>query len=306
MAKLATLDNKHAGLYITDNLINCISCGFAHLYPLPDAKAVDRYYGGDYFYSQHSPQDWFSKEKAEYDAGLWDAYYSYLAGLLDPNKPVIDIGCGSGLFLDYLCKHGWSQWQLYGIEPSRTARNASPIGHRLFKELAKEELVVSLRYGEAQYKAYGAIKGNVVLSLVLEHIPDPARFLEEDVLPHLDGRLVVVVPSEFNLLQRLVGLRYPDKKYWFVSRVHCNYLTRTSLKSLLERVGLRVVHTGATFPTEIWPLIGRNHIGNDELGRRNHLWRLELERRWPGIFRLYGWLGRWFNVGREIVMVAEK
>ena len=283
--------STHYGHYVTPKVLQCVPCGFAHLDPLPDPKTVDRYYSGDYFYagdSPHSPPDWLEKERREYNAGLWDAYYSYLANQLDPSKPVIDIGCGSGLFLDYLYKHGWSQWQLYGVEPSATARRYSPIGHRLYDLLNSETL-----------------KGNVVLSLVLEHIPDPARFLEEEVLPHLDGRLVVVVPSEFNLLQRLVGLRYPDKKYWFVSQVHCNYFTKTSLKSLLERVGLRVTYSGATFPTEIWPLIGRNHIGDEEMGRRNHLWRLKLEKRWPGVFRVYGWLGR-LGVGREIVMVGEK
>lgn len=313
MAKLATLDESHLGIYIADKLIDCQSCGFAHLYPLPDAATVDRYYEGDYFYAgdnPHSPPDWFEKERAEYEAGLWDAYFGYLAGLLDVTKPVIDFGAGGGWFLHYLSQHGWPQALLYGIEPSRTAWQASPIKHRLYKELPKGDR---------------AIRGNVVLSLVLEHIPDPAWFLQEDVLPHLDGQLVVVVPNEFNPIQRYIinretklGASFDWMRFelkhkvseatyqpWFISAVHVNYFNPASLRELLGGCGLTVTHAGATFPTEAWLLLpGHDHRGNDDLGRRHHLWRLRLERRWPGIFRGYGWLG-WFGIGREIVMACH-
>lgn len=281
----------HFGPYLTDKVIDCRACKFTHLYPLPDAKTIDRYYSGDYFYAgdnPHSPPDWFRKEEAEYRAGLWDAYYGYLAGLLDPDKPVIDYGCGAGWFLDYLSTHGYSQWQIYGVEPSVTARRVSPVRHRLYDKLDTKT------------------KGNVILSLVLEHIPDPARFLREDVLPHLDGRLVVVVPSEWNPLQKLANRHDPKKANWFVSPVHINYFNPASLRGLLERCGLRIVHQGATFPMELFILANLDHRGNDEQGRKNHLWRLELERKWPGIFRLYGWLNRFLGIGREVVMVGEK
>lgn len=292
------------GTLLASNVLDCSVCQFAHLYPLPDPAAVGRYYEGDYFYGSHSPSDWFAKERREYEGGLWDAYYSYLASLLDPDRPVIDYGCGSGLFLDYLWRHGWSQWMLYGIEPSKVAREASPIGHRLFKEAPNP-----LKFTTTIIDGYGykTLKGNIILSLVLEHIPDPARFLQEDVLLHLDGRLVVVVPNEWNPLQRLAGLRRPKMRHWFVSQVHTNYFEPRTLRGLLERSGLKVVKQGATFPMELFLLMpNRDHRGRDDVGRQNHLWRLRLERRWPGVFRLYGWLGRRLGWGREIIMVATK
>lgn len=292
------LDNIHPGPYLTADIVDCRACGFAHLYPLPDEATVTRYYEGDYFYTgaaPHSPPDWFAKEQGENEAGLWDAYYSYLADQLDPARPVIDWGCGCGWFLNYLIKkRGFSQWQVYGVEPSKTARAFSPVSHRLYASAMDSK------------GGRGLVKGNVVLVLTLEHILNPEQFLRDAILPHLAGRLVVVVPNEFNPLQSVVGWRYPDKKHWFVSPVHLNYFNKASLKALLERVGLSVTHTGATFPMEVWPLVGRNHLGNDLQGRANHLWRLEMETRWPGVFRLYGWLNRWFGVGREIVMVGEK
>lgn len=332
VTKLATLDESHPGIYIADNVIQCSRCQFAHLYPLPDSAAVDRYYSGDYFYSgsdPHSPPDWFAKERAEYEAGLWDAYYSYLAGLLDPDRPVIDIGAGAGWFLDYLTKHGWSQWQMWGIEPSAAARRVSPIGHRLFKASPdKEGTTLIDGYG------YKALKGNIILSLVLEHISDPARFLQEDVLPHLDpstssgrgGRLVVVVPNEWNPLQEHIinretklGNKFDLSRFelqhklsgatyqpWFVSPVHVNYFNPASLRGLLERCGLTVTFQGSTAPLELAILAGWDYRGDDTLGRRIHLKRLEFERRFKGVFKVYGWLNRWLGWGREIVMGGEK
>lgn len=324
MVKLATLDPSHPGIYIADKLIDCQRCGFCHLYPLPDPATVDRYYEGDCFYAgdnPHSPPDWLDKERKEYEAGLWDAYYGYLAGLLDPYEDVIDWGCGAGWFLDYLWRRlDRSQYSLYGIEPSRTARRHSPIAHRLYEKISKE--VKS--YQILERGDYMAVRGNIILSLVLEHIPDPARFLQEDVLPHLDGRLVVVVPNEWNPLQRHIinretklGASFDWMRFelkhkvsgatyhpWFVSSVHVNYFNPASLRGLLERCGLTVTHTGATFPMELFILAGKDHRNNDEQGRRNHLWRLQLERKWPGVFRLYEWLGR-LGIGREIVMTCH-
>lgn len=283
------------GPLLAPNVLDCSVCQFSHLYPLPDPAAVDRYYEGDYFYSgsdPHSPSDWFEKERHEYEAGLWDSYFSYLASFLEKGKPIVDVGAGCGWFIGWLYERGdYNKVGIVGIEPSKQARDFSP-----YRGLFHPNLDI--------LKAYRP--SNIVLMLTLEHILDPESFLREQIVPYLGGRLIVVVPREFSLLQQFVGLRYPDKRHWFVSQVHCNYFTKTSLKSLLERVGLSVTHTGATFPTEIWPLIGRNHIGNDEQGRRNHLWRLQLERRWPGVFKVYGWLGRWLGIGREIVMVGEK
>jgi hypothetical protein len=297
--KTDMLDNIHSGKYVAPNVVDCTRCKFAHLDPLPDEATVTRYYEGDYFYTgaaPHSPPDWFAKEQGEYEAGLWDAYYVYLADQLDPTRPVIDWGCGCGWFLDYLIKkRGFSQWQIYGIEPSKTARAFSPVSHRLY---------ASTFNGDG---GRGLVKGNVVLALTLEHILNPEKFLRDEVLYHLDGRLVVVVPNEFNLLQKWTNrFSSPDKKNWFVSPVHLNYFTPQTLRGLLERVGLRVTHQGGTFPTEIFCLLGRNHLGNDLQGRANHLWRLEMETRWPGVFRLYGILMRYFNMGREVVMVGEK
>lgn len=267
----------HAGPMIYPKIIACHTCGFSHWHPLPDASTVARYYEEDKFYSQHSPPDWFKKEEREHSQGYWLAYYDYLISFLKPFTPTIDIGAGAGWFVQR-CPYA------LGVEPSVTARKFSPV---------PDDMLVSL----------GGLKGgrgNIVLMLTLEHILDPETWLREEILPHLDGRLIITVPNEMNPLQKAL------RSWHFVSPVHLNYFTPDTLKAMLERLNLRVVHTSTTFPMEAFAFIGRSHIGNDEIGRRNHLLRLRVEKA-LGVraFKLYEWLYRLFGIGREIIMVAE-
>ena len=284
----------HAGPMLHEKIIQCSRCGYAHWYPLPDASTVARYYEDDQFYSQHSPPDWFLKEKWEHEQGYWQAYYEYLYRLMEikfmsgwrDDLPVIDYGCGSGRVIYYLHQH--CGYHVSGYEPSLVARKWSPDPTRIVSIPDK----IPFKYG-----------GHVILNLVLEHILDPETFLREQIIPHLhsDGHLIVVVPNEFNRLQRWVG------GDWFVSPVHLNYFSRESLRGLLERVGLKIVFEGGTFPTELWLMIpGLDHRNNPKVGRRTHLWRLKLEKRSPWIFHVYGWLMRRWGIGREVIMICEK
>lgn len=303
---------SHAGR-VDGKIIHCNDCGFAHLWPLPDADTVKAYYDNDQFYTgtnPHSPPGWFKKELAEHQAGYWYAYYDYLAGLLQPGKPVIDIGCGCGWLVDSLLGDGWYAW---GVEPSLAARRFSPVQDRLYPSIDDLAMIHGIR-------------GNITLVLTLEHILDPETFLRRDVLLHLDGRLVMVVPNEFNPLQNAIigretrlGADWWNNRFiladkngneynpWFVCPVHINYFTPASLRRLLESVGLRIVHESGTFPTELPILFGYDHRGQPDRGKRLHEWRLRFERRF-GInsFRLYRLLYRLFGIGREVIMVAER
>lgn len=263
-------------------LIDCSACGFVHLDSLPDASTVRAYYEDDKFYETHSPPDWFVKEKWEHEQGYWQAYYDYLALFL-PHKWVIDIGAGTGRFIYHLSKRGFIVW---GFEPSEIARRWSPIKGSMYDD----DLLMDEK-----------LKGNIVLMLTLEHVLDPESFLRDEVLPHLDGRLIVTVPNEWNPIQRWVG------GWWWVNKVHINYFQPHTLRALLGRVGLTVVHESATAPLELVIALGYDYRGNDERGRKVHNFRLRLERRFPGIYRfLYEPLYKYLHWGRELIFICEK
>lgn len=279
--------SDHAGPVLYGSVIHCHLCGFAHVYPLPDD--VESYYEEDQFYTTHSPSDWFEKERREFEERLWTAAFDYQISLLSENgalgQSLIDWGAGTGLFLvHWLSRGGFG----FGIEPSASARDASSVSSILYPMIEDRENRWNYRHARS--------------SLVLEHVRNPmeevkkmASFMRDD------GRLMVIVPNDFSPLQSLLNTHH------FVSKVHLNYFTPATLRSLLHRAGLKVIYETATFPTEAWILMGLDHRGNDRLGRRLHNWRLRFERRFGSLAfwwykKLYDRLG-W---GRELIFVAER
>lgn len=284
---------NHAGPVIASHnglsVINCAVCGYAHLKCLPTQRELDTYYGAaDSEYNTAAGWLWLENERLEHHYRLWQPAYRHQAGLLKRGR-LLDVGAGAGWFVEWWRKHIYPV--ALGIEPSETARKAA---------------VVNLFAGLDDLKnnciADNITFNNLRFSLVLEHVLNPRQFLET-YLPKLEsgGRVMVIVPHEFNPLQQKL---IPELGHWYVDKRHVNYFNAASLKMLFERVGLRVIHTGVTHPTELWRLAGLN---NDKEGWRWHKGRLLLEKlAGPGIFKLYTWLYRRYGWGRELIMVGVK
>ena len=58
--------------------------GHYRLDPYPLRAKVEAYYEDDRFYAEHSPPDWYEKERQEYEAGLWNTYFTHLVRLGGP------------------------------------------------------------------------------------------------------------------------------------------------------------------------------------------------------------------------------
>jgi len=214
----------------------------------------------------------------------------------------LDIGSGPGLFLNaakYLDKLS------VGIEPSKTAysfsqRSGNVVFNDFFDEHSSKELINNFGKFDA-----------IHISEVLEHVPNPVTFLahvSQVLTPN--GYVVIVVPNEFNILQRFANY-FVRNKFWFISPPdHVNYFTPDSLQKLLNRCGFEVLHKNSTFPIEIFFLLGMNYIDKPIIGKRCHQLRKFLEinfnkimgYRW--LFRLYGLTLR-LGIGREILFVCK-
>jgi len=268
--------------------------GFRQLNPLPNAAEIADYYTDDKFYTNHSPSDWLEKEAREYMNGLWNNYFHYLEkiAIANPFDNVLDWGCGGGWWLAYLAKKRTDLY-LSGVEPSHRARAFANVWGADTTDI----------------KATGddfpldTLWETISLQLVLEHLPEPERFLKYEIYPRLcsGGRLLITVPNDYNPLQNRLG--------WtgFISDVHINYFNPVGLRNLLTACGFRVIHESATFPMEIFILLGFDYRGNDSLGRNCHNFRLKLEKLMGvRIFNWYQKLYQKWGIGRELVFVAEK
>lgn len=268
-------------------VLMCESCGYAHLAHLPSPRQLEQYYQDeDQFYRSFAKPGWLQKEEWEYRRGFWDPAYKHRTVLLGgaSKRGLLDIGCGWGSYLDYWIKQGG--WEAWGTEPSGYVRLASPYRSRIVESL--EDL---------DARTYEAVS----MSLVLEHVRDPRQTLC-GALPFMGvgSRLLVIVPNDLSPLQDRLGTTH------YINKVHLNYFTPSTLRALLVSVGLQVIYETATFPMELFELMGIHYIGNDAVGKKCHQFRLRCERLFgPYAFKLYKMLYDRYGWGRELVFVAR-
>jgi SAM-dependent methyltransferase len=142
---------------------------------------------------------------------------------------VLDVGCASGLFLKLLAGAGWT---VEGIEPSETLyRRATTalvdVGQVHCGTLEQADLP------QASFDA-------ITVWDVLEHVPDPVRFLTLcRSLLKPSGRLFLNVPNLDSKEARMFGKCWP-----MLLAEHLNYFNRNSLNICARKSGLEWLRFG--------------------------------------------------------------
>lgn len=294
---------EHSGPVIDSvgefDVIECEACRFKHVVPLPSPEELDAVYRQDY-YSTEKP---LYLERTAEDADWWETVFSdrydTLEELLPPTRRrLLDIGSGPGAFLAHGNKRGW---RTLGVEPShQAAEHSRSTGLEVVEEFLTPENAGRL----GQFDAIHA-------SEVFEHLPDPRQMagLLFDLLAP-GGVACICVPNDYSPIQATLrsGGFAP---WWLAPPHHLNYFDGDSLARLLTGAGLEIVLREATFPIDLFLLMGMNYIGNDKLGRRCHGMRKKLELNLAATGRndlkrnLYRKLAE-LNIGREVVVYAVK
>ena len=282
------------------DVIDCEVCGFKHITPIPTEDELKKSYQHEY-YTQEKP---LYLERHREDLDWWNmAYeerYEIMEEFLSENRrSLLDIGSGPGFFLLHGQERGWN---VKGIEPSvQAAEHSVELGVKVVNEFFTKESADKLEKFDA-----------IHMSDVLEHIPDPAGLLK---LAHEqlnnDGLIAIVVPNDFNPFQLALRDHLDFKPWWVAPPHHINYFNFNSLQHLLVRSGFEMIHKEATFPIDMFLLMGDNYIGNDDLGRTCHGKRktFELNLFKSGCLDLKHKLYKSMadvGIGREIIMLAKK
>lgn len=283
------------------DVIDCETCRFAHVHPLPTAAALDALYDREY-YADLKPR-YFAE--AEEDRGWWDLVYRERLELMerwlqdDLRRSILDVGSGPGAFLVAARTRGWTG---IGFEPNELAAKYSTdhFGLTVYQRSFNDEAVDT-------FNGFDVVN----LGEVLEHVLDPAATLKLAYRALAPGGLLhLVVPNDFNLLQHAL-LRDGQHPYWIVPREHLNYFTVQTLYALVRRCGFSVGDLSTTFPMELFQFMGLNYVGDDETGRKVHAMRKRLELKLDilGLSEakreLYRTLAK-YGVGRDIVLLARK
>jgi SAM-dependent methyltransferase len=276
-------------------VIDCSECGWAHLDPVPTPEELEALYVVDYH-----DEPAIEKERAE--QAYWDLEHAWkldtIAEALCRTGRILDVGCGIGLFVEYAAHTGW---EAVGIEPSTEAVEAARL-RGLDVQLGTWERTTSAEVGR-----FDAVH----CKLVLEHLADPRGFVtwaRNLLVP--GGVLCLHAPNEFNVLQRAVLQAHDKPPWWIAGPFHINYFTFDSIEALAAGAGLEPFDRQATFPMELFVLLGFDYIGNDTVGSEMHGRRMQMETTLRDVGAeevrraLYRDLAR-LGLGREAIVYAR-
>lgn len=259
-------------------VINCKSCGYWHVYPVPSKEELNMYYENKYYKVLNTNENRSMTDKKNDPDGFYAIYYEdklrHINNLLSNKLPrtIIDIGAGYGDFLYFMKKKGWS---VQGIEPSREA----------FDFFRDKNLNIHLGSFE-ELLDMGFQKSSVVtLNNVLEHVREPEKVVLEikEYLLDVEGILSIAVPNDFNIFQELqmkTTLKDNTEKqyYWLSSLDHLNYWSHETIQTFLNRLGFEIKKITSTFPIDIFPLMGEDYVNHPEIGRKTHLKQVQFEK----------------------------
>jgi len=194
-------------------LQQCRGCGFQFFDP---ALA-----GNEIFYQQLARPGYFSPTRPEFERTL------KFARSLRASR-VLDVGCGSGDFLELAQRKGL---RTFGLELNRVAaEKARARGHVIFSEMLHE----------LDLEKVGGGFDLVTLFQVLEHVTDPAAVLKQArSLLNPSGRISIAVPSSEGIcrLSRWEPAQWPPH--------HVTWWRLRDFKRLAETVGMELVESGS-------------------------------------------------------------
>jgi SAM-dependent methyltransferase len=208
------------------HIVECSGCRLIRLYPWPDIAELQTYYPRSYWFTSDSNTVGHLEEA--YRRFVLRDHVSFVTGALksmNASGPVLDAGCGGGLFARLLVEKGYRVFGTdYSLDAARAAwqRNGVP--------------TVTAELSAAPYKP-GSF-ALVTMFHVLEHLYDPASYLQaaHDLL-RPGGRLIVQVPNAGSWQFLLFG---EDWNGLDVPRHLVDFRAR-DLDSLLEGCGFELV-----------------------------------------------------------------
>lgn len=200
---------------LIDQVVQCKRCKLIYLNPRIRSDLIVKGYcdGSDpLFVSQAKGRELtFSRQLKEINR-------------LRPNRgKILDIGTAGGSFLYVAKKAGWD---VYGVEPNKW-----------MAKWGKEHYGIDIKPGDIFKNRFPSNYFDVVtLWDVLEHVPDPAKTLDEvNRILKKGGLLIVNYPDIGTWFARLLG-----RKWMFMLSVHLYYFTPRTIRLMLNKHGFKV------------------------------------------------------------------
>ena len=176
------------------DVVRCGGCGLLRLHPQPSPDELRRYYPGDYWFAADASAAG-RMEEAWRRLVLRDHEHFVTRALRESRArgPLLDVGCGGGLFLGMMRERG------FGVVGLDFSREAAAVAWR-----RQQAPAMVADFASAPLRP-GTFAG-ITMFHVMEHLYDPRAYLaaaRELLAP--GGRLIVQVPNAASWQCRLLG-----------------------------------------------------------------------------------------------------
>jgi SAM-dependent methyltransferase len=208
------------------SVVRCDECGLLRLDPTPPPEELARYYPDDYWFAPDPSAA--SRLEEGYRRLVLRDHVRFVARALADSRargPLLDVGCGGGLFLGLMRRRGV---RVVGLDFSREAAGIAWRRQRV-PALAGDLERAPLRAGSF---------AGITMFHVMEHLYHPGAYLaaaRELLAP--DGRLVVQVPNAASWQARLLGRRWNGAD---IPR-HLTDFRGRDLEKMMESAGFEVL-----------------------------------------------------------------
>lgn len=208
-------------------LVQCPQCGLFRQNPRLDWESLKDYYPEDYnSYASIIEKESSTLRRMLRRYGMWKRLR--ILERFQPGGRLLDIGCGTGIFLGEAQRSG--HWELMGVEPTPKAAT--------YTQDALGIHVLAQRFDEVDLPA-GTIDV-VTMWNVLEHLDSPIKDLQHAYkLIRPGGWLVFEIPNVDGIGPKLFG------RYWLGWDLprHLYLFPQKQLRLILAEIGFKWVDT---------------------------------------------------------------
>ena len=202
-------------------IVNCRACKSAYVWPRPEAQTVEELYADGDYNPDHKHQGLYWPSGKADAARLFKVFGSFIKG-----RVLLDIGAGAGVASEEAIRRGFI---VRACEPSPQCRKE-------FLErngFEPEPYFFNNEFADKNRNTADA----VLLSHVLEHLPDPEQILHNmSLVLRPKGIAIIAVPLFGSVVTAVMG----KKDFFITPPEHLTYFSHAGLGELLARNGYRV------------------------------------------------------------------
>lgn len=206
-------------------ICHCSSCSFKFTHPVPPEDKIGAYYQSQDYISHSDTNKGFINRAYQWVRNLTLRSKRKLVsrGTGKSKGRLLDIGCGTGYFLNTMKEAGW---EVSGIEPSPEAR-----------ALVQKNFGISPAEPAAIYSLPDASLDAITMWHVLEHVYDLDGYMARiKAMLAPGGVLFIAVPNHQSLDAEKYG---PGWAAWDVPR-HLYHFNPAAMEALLKRTGFEL------------------------------------------------------------------